>query len=514
LFAESLGSGYEIKTGVSISRQRRVSVPQRLYYSEIIRNFSGIEFEADIFFDRALTEDERELFEASLKSLVAIGGNKNHGMGFCTITLSEYDINKEKDEILNYLSPSSSIRIKLKTLSPMILGKAKGQDYFSSSQDYISGSAIRSALINKLKSDGIFKLNEENRISDRDFETMFLNEDTMLLFDNAYPSGTADQSGPVPLTAESCKKYPGFSGKSSEESSKPHGVIDNLLYDFILDRAYKKGFPFYLKRTCPICNSPIKKYSGYTGFNQGSPEGQSSKTRVMTKSAVNRMLNKSQDGMLYSIEAIEKGEVFRSKIRRVTAEFASMLKKYNDTELLIGGSKGRGFGRVSLEFEAPDKEEDLNRRVKDFNEKLRKLSEDFTSLYPDFKQIVDNISRKTFFSLTLYSDTFIYSPTMSPLLVITEEYLANLGIRVKLERSYKGFITVGGWNCLYGLPREKMLAISKGSVFLYSFDGENLDDKTYKFLLNIEQEGLGELKEEGFGRMKVCDSFHYAKEVF
>lgn len=64
-----------------------------------------------------------------------------------------------------------------------------------------------------------------------------------------------------------------------------------------------------------------------------------------------------------------------------------------------------------------------------------------------------------------------------------------------------------GWNAAWGLPKEKELAIEKGSVFFFKFEGDDVE-RLLRSLKDIERKGIGLRKEEGFGRAYICDSFH------
>jgi len=66
---------------------------------------------------------------------------------------------------------------------------------------------------------------------------------------------------------------------------------------------------------------------------------------------------------------------------------------------------------------------------------------------------------------------------------------------------------ISGWNSLLKLPKDDDIAILKGSVFVYSVD--NLDESTIETLYRLEREGIGKRRSEGFGRLTVCDQFHF-----
>ena len=81
---------------------------------------------------------------------------------------------------------------------------------------------------------------------------------------------------------------------------------------------------------------------------------------------------------------------------------------------------------------------------------------------------------------------------------------------VNLEAHFARTREVWGWNALQRLPKEKALAISKGSVFVYRTNAPPKD--IIGPLKELERGGVGERKIEGFGRVVICHPFHYREE--
>lgn len=78
---------------------------------------------------------------------------------------------------------------------------------------------------------------------------------------------------------------------------------------------------------------------------------------------------------------------------------------------------------------------------------------------------------------------------------------SRLGNRATLVRKRWSFEPIGGFNRKWRLEVPQVLAVSAGSVFvLKAINNIPFDD-----LLQIEHEGLGERKEEGYGRLLFLD---------
>jgi hypothetical protein len=66
-----------------------------------------------------------------------------------------------------------------------------------------------------------------------------------------------------------------------------------------------------------------------------------------------------------------------------------------------------------------------------------------------------------------------------------------------------------GWNAAHGLPRQDEWIVSRGSVYVYLFEGnEPSRDALMRRLDELETSGLGGRRGEGFGRVVVSDEFH------
>jgi CRISPR-associated protein Csx10 len=66
-----------------------------------------------------------------------------------------------------------------------------------------------------------------------------------------------------------------------------------------------------------------------------------------------------------------------------------------------------------------------------------------------------------------------------------------------------------GWNAAHGLPRQDEWAVTRGSVYAYLYEGDASGQAALQERLrDLEARGLGARRNEGFGRVVVCDDFH------
>ncbi len=66
---------------------------------------------------------------------------------------------------------------------------------------------------------------------------------------------------------------------------------------------------------------------------------------------------------------------------------------------------------------------------------------------------------------------------------------------------------MSGWNELWGTPRTNEYALDIGSVFLFGTTIEPINS-LWQALFRLEEEGAGQRRTEGFGRICVSDPFH------
>ncbi len=66
-----------------------------------------------------------------------------------------------------------------------------------------------------------------------------------------------------------------------------------------------------------------------------------------------------------------------------------------------------------------------------------------------------------------------------------------------------------GWNAAHGLPRQDEWAVTRGSVYAYLYEGDASGQAALQAKLrDLEARGIGARRNEGFGRVVVCDAFH------
>jgi len=350
------------REGVSISRTLG-KAKDKSYFSTLtfpnMKNIREIAFKTRIDIRRKLDPAMKEYLDTFLafigKTGIFMGSRKSVGLGHFKI---RYELPGEfiQAQVVDCSRTELKMfKIKLKTLEPLLVGNTKNQ-YISDTLPYIPASALGGTIG--------FKLSEYG-VDDNTLGRMFNKENSFSTF-NCY----LESPFPVPLSQR-------------REKGKEGPIKDILLPDYIIKQAIEQEkfgnvehlFKALYKsnlRPVPICKKPDTFYN--------------------TKVAIGRELQKSGEGLLYSMELIPKGRTFQGFIIGETwaAETLREIK-----ELCMGGKRTRGFGKVRFEDISEMETTELINLDIQVDTHLRKLASDYT---------IDLPGDRRFFSLDLVSD--------------------------------------------------------------------------------------------------------------
>jgi CRISPR-associated protein Csx10 len=424
--------------------------------------------------------------------------------------------------------------LELTTLSPVAI-RADHAPAGVASTPYITGTTLAGSLAAAYHS----YYSEQKR----DFERLFLSGQVQ--FPNLYPATLKDKTArkrleqmqengltlspayPLPKTAMSCKRFPGFSSSPREIGEEPgHGVRDSLLDWAVFvrgDRTHAALARLNAEdhKQCPACGKAINHLSGFyrrLGRNEfGEPMIKTGvDTRLQTHTGIDRATGTVREGILYSREVFEENSHFQGVVKlpdddELARSFTNFVRRMGNTGLIrIGTGRTRGMGKVKLDIK-PLEEKQFSKglfteRLASFNATVQKVLGDEADPAPFY------------FALTLHAPTILRDPLLRYRGSINAEALAELlGITQGKDDNEKPYPLEGiyqtasvqritGWNDLWGTPRLQEIAIESGSVFLFKFTGAR--EGLYDALFRLEQEGIGERTAEGFGRVCISDPFH------
>jgi len=405
------------------------------------------------------------------------------------------------------------IELEIKALSPLAVGRQKPGGSVSEADDYIPGTVIRGAIASEiLKRSG----HQFSNLSENggDFQALFL-DDEPAIFTNAYPIVikidneyfVQDYAKVLPSTTVSSKTEPGF-------QPDKNGVFDTLV-----DRFYADAYGLPYEPNCPTDGQRVDSpgINFYSELNDEYYKHSVSK-RLLTRVGINRKRATSEEDILYSIEVLNESEstgknpkpvIYKSAIiiRDDLADFLWEFIQNPRSNFRLGGSSSRGLGKVKINAQKPiEFKPAVENKIEKFNTKLQERWDKWKVFGNPIKELPNNL---TYFSLDLQSDA-ILTEKWRHTSVISEKMLKQLfGLEyssLKLEATYSSYDYRSGWNSAWGLMKDVELVTNKGAVYLFS---TTQPDKWYPALAELELKGVGEKTCEGFGRIEVCNDFHF-----
>lgn len=361
-----------------------------------------------------------------------------------------------------------AIIFSLHTQQPLLATSFQGDPNSDVSYSFIPGSMIRGAIIGHYM--------KQHQISDLDLSN---DEVKRLFFDssktqylNAYLlSQEGKRTLPVPRCLfkdkdlELNRVYNWSSEQDQDELKKPKFIGEQY---FI-----KKGDSIILyeeKRRINIHNQRDRQ------------KGRSTQTKVNRKTQ-----HREGEGEIFRYEAIDAGQKFQAVILCSNDTDAEIINNLLNSSLDIwmGGSQSAGYGHTKIE--------DL-KLVNNWNEVEIPAS--------------DRIERDNF-TVTLLSDLILRdewgqycvippSHTNKTPVPLTQKLEKVLNTKLKPKFSYASNNIVGGFNKKWGLPLPQVPVLSAGSVFVF----DNIDI-TPEQIQQLETQGIGERRNEGFGRIAI-----------
>jgi len=387
------------------------------------------------------------------------------------------------------------LRVRLRTKEPVCLSMDQAATSQRRTLPFLTGSAVRGALVERYMRPG-------GKPATRDFAELFLSDH--ISFGNLYP---VDQrittwSDPLPFSAVTCKRYPGFYDPQFDPTHEErHGVRDVLLQSLVKEPG-----------SCDEggCQAELTVQGGFFGKDRaGSYNGVKLRHEISARTAIEAEREIALSQNLYSLETIAGGQEFvgfMSVPGREDDLGRDLLKKGGT--LRIGTAKTRATGAV--EVATPPTTEEAGHRWGTLEERLKEFRKAARRILHDDKAGPGGVAPDCLFCITLRSDTILldrflrHCPALNARLL--EDRLKAPANSFQMIWAFSNCRWAGGWNAAQRLPKETELAISMGSVFL--FTTTLADDQLLGLLQKLEREGCGERTQEGFGEVVICHPFH------
>jgi CRISPR-associated protein Csx10 len=355
------------------------------------------------------------------------------------------------------------ITYRITLLEPTLVTALDGDPNSAVTFNYLPGSVLRGAVIGKyLRTKNL--TTDQFDAADPEAQRLFFDGTTCYL--NGYPIENDKRTLPTPQS---------WQHEKGEETS---------LHDFAVEPLPPEDTEQWQPAPKPFCVltddgarliQPDRHITVHTARNRrfGRPQDP-------------HLVRKDEDpGAVYRYDALAAGQTFAAAILCDDTD-AKDLKSLLTGEVTLGGSRSGGYGRVRFENA---KEETTWREVDG------PLESD-----ADGQLII------TLLSDALVRDNngqFVVDPA-----AVTAALEARLGVPLTPYQypdetepqkwAYLRGQTIGGFNRKWGLPLPQALAVQMGSVFVY----DSLSRDIAK-LRELEAQGVGERRAEGFGRVAI-----------
>lgn len=387
--------------------------------------------------------EEKDFFEKTLANLRYMGSRRNRGFGKIKIESKGEAALKEAE---NQIATSGeSLYFSIETLDTLLISKVVGEQNTVNTEHFIPAQSIR-GLLAKLVID---KEGKDKAHQNSLFKQLILGGDVK--YHHAFFKGAQ----PVP-------RILGFDKTKAKEEETD---VTNILKS---SDALKSLGGFIMKKDNKLWNEEVK-----TSFSFHSSRH---KNRLAGRST-------EEGGAIFYYEAIEKGQTFLGKIEGSAQDLAEIhsLLSQNGGQHRMGKSKTAQYSKVKFNFQTEAQEA----------RNLAALCQK-GSLYLVFQTPV-----------ITYNSFGMAIPDMN----LVKEDLSRLGLKIaengfrKMSALTLNEAYMGIWNCK--TPREAAFDI--GTTLEIQPDTNISEEILIKALANIEYEGLGERKSEGFGRVKWVD---------
>lgn len=343
------------------------------------------------------------------------------------------------------------IRYRITTLSPALFVMNVGDTNMVATRDYIPGSVILGLFAGEF----IREKSLDNRAHENhDFYQWFLRGDVR--FTNAFivsqdERGQFQKYFPVPLSIQH--------EKSNEKALSDLFFPDE---DTVKQPVYKAGF----SRTegDGLYRQPVKKSLNF--HHQRNPE-----TGTVKK------------GLIFNYESMDAHQTFEGNILGSCEGLQAILALFpNAQTAYIGRSRNAQYGKIRFEF--------VSQAPEDFIPE----TDGFTS--KTLEKAIENEE----VSLTLLSNTIMYNDNGLSTTEVTEiEKLLTkeLDAKVAVKKAFIKTDEVENFVSVWRLRKPSEVCFKAGSCFLLG----GISPEHTKKLLELQRNGIGERRGEGFGRI-------------
>lgn len=442
--------------------------------------------------------------------------------------------------------------LRLRALSPLsITSHQNVAGQVNPTLAYIPGTTLRGAIA--------WKWLRENRNAAQTAGFQHLFDKGGLRCGSLYPLAapveearitySADLALPLPLTARTCKHEPGFQ-RAPLRDEQGHGVVDTLVdaLEEVADRRLRegeetppekwKGLARHERCAPGGCGASMDRFSGFYHSGEARDERWLRQVRppmrLFTRTAILEELETARPEALFSRQALEAGQEFAGFLDIAPQAEADLKRLLSPgAEVYVGAGRTAGLGHMEVVELQPDWGV-LATLLGPVADRQQKFADRLHSSLGERWALVP----LTLLSDTILLDRLLRSASAPEPDVLHHYALLEAQVQALRQAEEAGteesaadappagalpawppgtelFLTVArhkriaGWNTAPGArrPRSDDWALAAGSVFVLAAPPDQADDLLTACVW-LEEHGLGERREEGFGQVMVAHPFH------
>lgn len=373
------------------------------------------------------------------------------------------------------------LRYTLTLQAPAIVTTLSGDPSSSTTQPFIPGGALRGVLAGELLNRGV-------SADSSDFRRLILEGEVRFL--HAYPANGSGRSLPAPIP---WRKVKGMAGTLAHDLTAYTGQVDPETEFDASDDGELSVDPV---ETWPTA-SLVRVEFPFLGFSGSTTRGLTVRTDARSHQQRDRVKGRSwktthddgseeAHGALFAYECLEPGQSFHGLIQVIgdsksetEAIIGQITEILNQRQVAVGRSRRAGYGgAATISFDTTEEHE---------------------TLWGDVQQNdvpADSLFRVYLLSACIARDPFTgqLDPCALPGLLMKRFGSEAL---VSVERTLWDFETIGGFNRKWQLEVPQALSVKAGSILILKAK----QAIPAAALRQIEHDGFGERRIEGFGRL-------------
>ena len=438
-----------LRIHVSLDRRLKQAAPQRLFQNRVTAAGSGLRFRGILTALGPLDEDEEAFLRAAVSITDQIGAGRGRGLGLVTVELGQ-PLPEEAPPALQ-APVGDALVLVLEALEPLQLAGVKDVSNYTSCKDYLDGSMVRGAVAARLPEEDLDKV---------------LGGEAPVCFGDGRPGGLS--SIPAPLTLNE----PKAGGDLYDEAAL-------LAAETLTGRRFDR----------PI---DLRRVDGTVCLRDGTWVRLQLKRRTITRAARDHATGKAANRRLFSLEVIdpylvdpERDELLPLSLFVAVAGSPEQLDPVvaaARTGLFVGGDRNRGLGRLRLRDVLVEK---ALPPLEERHERWARLLGRLEVPQPEATGVL------------LALGPLALDPARLHWLLAARGLEAVHGVSRRQIH--------GGWNSRMSLPRSLGSHYAPGSTFIVKRqDGASI----LPALRQLETEGLGPGRPDGWGRLAACHPIH------